>query len=75
MIRNRHILEAFERALQRNSPPDPKQNREIFDWMYEHARTLGAFPRGDKLEGLKFKTDFVGRLNVRKSPGGVGPGA
>jgi hypothetical protein len=75
LIRNPHILEAFERELLRRSPPDPVANFKMMDWMFQEAKSLGAMPRQNRLEGIDFKIDFARRLNVRKHPGGPVPGA
>ena len=75
MIRNRHILEAFERDLQRRTPNDIGRNLRILDGLVREAVALGVWPPKDPMAGMAWKIAFVQRLNVRRAPGQARPGA
>lgn len=73
MIRNRAILEAFERDLLRRSPPDLARNLRIFDGLIKEATSLGVWPPKDRWACMDWKIAFVKRLNVRRTPGEARP--
>jgi hypothetical protein len=75
MIRNRHILEAFERDLQRRTPNDIGRNLRILDGLVREAVALGVWPPKDPMSGMDWKYAFVQRLNVRRAPGQARPSA
>lgn len=75
MIRNRHILEAFERDLQRRSPNDIARNLRILDGLVSEAVALGVWPPKDSMAGMDWKIAYVKRLHVRRAPGQARPGA
>ena len=53
MIKNRARWENWERDFLRAEKSDYHQNVRIFEALYEEARTLGAFPLKDPLEGIE----------------------
>jgi hypothetical protein len=67
MIQNAAVLEAWERAYQRNHPPDYERNCAIIEAMYEHARSFDTFLRSDPLEGIEVKIRIAQAVNVRPS--------
>jgi hypothetical protein len=75
MIRNRHILEAFERDLMSRARPDIGRNLRILDGLVKEAVTLGVWPPKDPMAGMDWKIAFVQRLNVRRAPGQARPSA
>ncbi|MBN1103944.1 MAG: hypothetical protein JXL84_11070 [Deltaproteobacteria bacterium] len=65
MIRNRDLLEDFEKAEMRKARPDYFRNLEIFEALYREARGLGVFPPKDPLEGMEADLRLAEALNVR----------
>jgi hypothetical protein len=63
MVKNPHILEAFEREETRRTKCDFEQNMRIFEALYEEAVLLGVFPSGDPLEGIDLKIKIARILN------------
>jgi hypothetical protein len=74
MIRNPAMLKSFEHSMARHDRPDFQRNLYIVDCLYIEARTLGAFPLKDPLDGIEVDVHLAGVLNVRKParPGGRG---
>lgn len=65
MIRNPHILRAFEDEFCRRTPPDHLLNLRIVEAMLEEARQLGVWPPADPLEGVDVDIRVARILNVR----------
>ena len=65
MIRNPHILAAFERERIRTAPIDYHRNLAILDAMYAQAIRTGALPLKDPLEDIETKFQIARALNVR----------
>jgi len=53
MIKNKKLLEQFERDLKKREKADYHQNMEIFEGMYKEAVYLNAIPLKDPLDGLE----------------------
>jgi len=64
MIRNRRLLDEFERSLLKSTPIDVAQNLRIIDALYEQARLLGAFPLKDPLEDIDIDIRYAKALRV-----------
>lgn len=75
MIKNAHILEAFERSLQKASPPDFDRNLLVFEGLMDEAKALGVWPVARTASESDWKIAFAGRLNVRRTLGQARPGA
>ncbi len=74
MIKDRGYWEAWEAQGPLREPADFKRNLRLLDAMYAHARSLGAFPPGDPLEGLEEKIRMARVLSVRTTAGTTRPG-
>ena len=68
MVRRPDLIEAFERAQIRNTPPDYFRNLRIFEALYEEAKALGSFPLKDPLEGIEIDIRLAKALNVSTPP-------
>ena len=66
MIKNRALLEKFEKEYMKKEPPDFFINLKIFEAMYEEAHFFGIFPLKNPTEGLEEKIRFAKVLNVSK---------
>ena len=64
MIKNRRLLEEFEKEYMRNEKSDYFNNLRIFEAMYEEACSFGIFPLKDPLEGIEEKIRFAKAVNV-----------
>ncbi len=64
MIKDKAFWESWERQTQIGQPPDFEQNLQLFEALYEHARSLGVWAPADPLEGLEFKIQWVSALNA-----------
>ena len=65
-MRKRHPrVDAFEDELMRASPPDPAENRRLFEAMYRYAVDRGVLPPRDPLEGIEVDIRLARALNVR----------
>ena len=64
MIKNKRLIEAFEKEYLKKEKPDFFYNLRIFEAMYEEACSFGIFPLKDPLEGIKEKIRFAKVLNV-----------
>jgi hypothetical protein len=67
MVKNHHVLEAFERELQQSSKLTLSERLNIFESLYKHARSLGHFSERDKLSGLEDTVELAHRLNIDAS--------
>lgn len=68
MIKRPDLIEAFERAQIRNTPPDYFRNLRIFEALYEEAKALGCFPLKDPLEGIEVNIRLAKVINVPTPP-------
>ena len=66
MVKNKKVLEKFEKELVRRSKPDYKKNFEIFEQLLKNAKRLGAFPPKDPLEGIEVDIKIAKILNSVK---------
>jgi len=57
----------WEEDYRRRNPPDFFHNLDVFEGLYEEARTLGVLPREDPLEGIEFKKRLARMLNVSRT--------
>ena len=69
MIKNVDKWRRREEDHTRRNPPDFFHNLDVFEGLYEEAKTLGVLPRKEPLEGVEFKKRLARMLNV---PGTVG---
>lgn len=67
MVRNRRLVEAFEKSLIRAEPPDYRQNVRIVEGLYREACLLGVWPRNEPLEGIEVDIRLARVVNVRTS--------
>jgi hypothetical protein len=68
MVKRPDLLEAFERAQIRNTPPDYFWNLRICEALYEEAKALGYFPLKNPLEGIEMDIRLAKVLNVSTPP-------
>lgn len=68
MIRERALLEQWERERMRREAPDYLRNLCLFEALYEEARMLGVLPPRDRLEGLEEDSRLARALNMRDAP-------
>jgi hypothetical protein len=64
LIKDRALWEKWEAALIASEPPDFQKNLQMVEWMYEHARSLGAFDRLGPLEGIETKIRLAAVVNA-----------
>ena len=64
MIKNRELLEQWEKKYLKAEAPDFFHNLRLFEGLYEEARALGAFPLKDPLEGLEPKIRLAKAINA-----------
>lgn len=67
MIRNRELWEKWEREWMKCEKPSFDTNLRILESLYEHARSLGAFPPTDPLDGIDSKIQIAKAINVSKT--------
>lgn len=65
MLTNPALVEAVENAQARQATPGFLHNLRLVDALYEEARTLGAFPLKDPLDGIEVDIRVAKALNVR----------
>jgi len=63
MMRNPHIVQAFERELVRRDKPDYHRNLELFKAMVRQAVKLGALPPQNRLEGIEDDIRLIQAIN------------
>jgi hypothetical protein len=66
MIRRTPELEAFERQRLRTAYADPLRCLKLYDSMLSFARSIGAFPKKDPLEGIETRIYCARILNDRR---------
>jgi hypothetical protein len=69
LIKDRVLWEKWETEFVRSQPVDFRKNLQMLDWMYEHARAMGAFPPADPLEGIETKIRLARVVNVPTTSG------
>ncbi|HCZ06042.1 MAG TPA: hypothetical protein DHV12_02720 [Thermotogae bacterium] len=68
MIKDRKLLEAFERKFQAEDRIDLETKYKILDALYREAVHLGVFPLKDPLEGIEVDIRVAKVINaVRES--------
>jgi hypothetical protein len=67
MIKNPHLLRAFEDDLARRTPPDHLGNLCLVEAMLDLARQLGVWPPADPLDGIEVDIRVARVLNVRST--------
>ena len=68
MIKDVARWEAWERQGPLREQLTPEQAFRLADAMYEYAKSLGAFPPRDPLEGIATKVAMARALNVQSTP-------
>lgn len=68
MIKDVALWEAWEMQGPLRERLTPEQAFRLADAMYEYAKSLGAFPLRDPLEGIETKIDVARALNVQSTP-------
>jgi len=68
MIHNPNLVEAFERSQIQRTRPDFFRNLEIFEALFEEAKSLGVFPLKDPLDGIEVDIRLAQVLNVQIPP-------
>ena len=69
MIKNVDKWRRWEEGFRRRNPPDSFHNLDVFEELYEEAKTLGVLPRKEPLEGMEFKKRLARMLNVSGTVG------
>ena len=70
MIKNRKMLEEFEKQLAKREKVNIKRNFRIIDKMVEYARSLGLWPPEDPLEGIEKDIKVAKVLRMYSKNGG-----
>lgn len=70
MIKNRKMLEEFEKQLAKREKVNIKRNFQIIDKMVEYARSLGLWPPEDPLEGIEKDIKVAKVLRMYSKNGG-----
>lgn len=68
MIRDPEFWRRWEAQWQRTTPADPEANLRIFWTLLEMARSAGAWPPTDPLEGLEHDLELARRINADVQP-------
>jgi hypothetical protein len=66
MIKDIKMWEEFEKKLIRESVSDYQKNSKIFEMMLNYAKSIGAFPPLDPLEGIEVDIRIAKILNSRE---------
>ena len=64
MIRDTRLWQDWEKTYLKSDVPDFFRNLHIVDALYEEARSLGAWPGADPLDGLDVKIYLAKAVNV-----------
>ncbi len=59
MVKDAKTLEAFDREWLSRKTNNPEINWNIFEALYEEAKSLGIFPLKDPLDGLEHKIQLA----------------
>ena len=68
MIRNRKLVDEFERALSAAQPADFESSMAIVEALYEEACALGIFPLKDPLDGIDVDVRLAWAVNHVSTP-------
>ena len=63
MVKNRKILEEFEREFIRKHAPDYEENLRIFSMLLQFAKEMGKIPPEDPLEGIEKDIKLARAIN------------
>ena len=63
MLRNTKILQEFEDGLQREEVLSYREALEIYESLWQEAKTLGVLPAKDSMEGIEVKIKLAKILN------------
>lgn len=63
MIKDKKLLEQFEKNLQRKEKADYLRNLQILEYMLEEAIYLKVFPPKDPLEGIEVDIRIASIIN------------
>ena len=69
MLKDRPLVEDFEKAQMKKEPPDYFRHLRIFEALYQEANQLGVLPLKDPLEGIDVDIRLAMVLNVRTTAG------
>jgi hypothetical protein len=65
MVKDKDLLNAFERDETRRTRPDYFKGLKVFESLYQEAKHLNVFPLKDPLEGMEGDFRLAKALNVR----------
>lgn len=68
MIRDVKIWRQWEAQWQRSARFDPEENLKVFWTLLEIARSLGAWPPKDPLEGIENDIELARKVNTYVKP-------
>lgn len=63
MIKNKKILEKFEKDFIRNTKIDFEKNLKIFEQLFKLAKELNKFPSENLLEGIEIDIKYAKAIN------------
>ncbi|MFN4226535.1 MAG: hypothetical protein ACK4F0_00115 [Candidatus Ratteibacteria bacterium] len=63
MIRDKKLLEEFEREFIKNSKVDINKNIQIFEELLKFAKELKKFPPKNLLEGIEIDIKYARAIN------------
>lgn len=66
--KNFDAFRKFELQLANESPLNPGENLQRFEWMAEEAFSLGVLPKQNPLDGFEEKIYFIKRLQSVSGP-------
>ena len=69
LIKDAALWEKWEAEFIRSEPVDFRRNLQLVEWMYEHAKALGAFDSLDPLEGIETKIRLAAVVNAPTTSG------
>ena len=71
MIRNKELLEEFEKQLLIAEPPGLTKNLEIYEALWQMAVELGIFPLKDPFDGVEDDILLAKRLHRLDNTGAI----
>jgi hypothetical protein len=63
MIKNKKLLENFEKELIKNSKIDIEEKFFILNELYKFAKEIGKFPTNDILKGIEIDIKYARAIN------------
>ena len=77
MIRDKTLWKRFEADWQAKREQDFEANLSLFETLIEHARSMGAWPPKDPMDGIEVDIRLARMVNtyVEKPADASGPGA